>query len=222
VFELPATGGVVPSHVIRACKLLRYVSSFDYFILVCEFIFCAFVLYYFVEEAIEVGVLTFLNQIFGCVFVLLSNLTIATQKKKIKKHKLSYFKSVWNILDVVILIIAAICIGFNIYRQVTVSNLLEGLLQNDNQYVSLQFLCYWQNVFNTAVSIMVFLSWIKIFKYVSFNKTMTQLSMTLSRCAKDVTGFAIMFFIVFLAYAQLGYLVFGTQIHDFSTFSYSM
>nr|XP_028573960.1 polycystic kidney disease 2-like 2 protein isoform X3 [Podarcis muralis] len=57
-----------------------------------------------------------------------------------------------------------------------------------------------------------------IFKYISFNKTMTQLSSTLSRCAKDIIGFAIMFFIIFFAYAQLGYLVFGSQVDEFSTF----
>lgn len=47
---------------------------------------------------------------------------------------------------------------------------------------------------------------------------MSQLSTTMSRCVKDVIGFAIMFLIIFLAYAQLAYLVFGTQIDDFSTF----
>jgi len=46
---------------------------------------------------------------------------------------------------------------------------------------------------------------------------MNQLSSTLSRCAKDVAGFTLMFFIVFLAFVQLAYLVFGTQIRDFST-----
>lgn len=59
---------------------------------------------------------------------------------------------------------------------------------------------------------------LQIFKYISFNKTMTQLSSTLARCAKDILGFAIMFFIVFFAYAQLGYLLFGTQVESFSTF----
>lgn len=47
---------------------------------------------------------------------------------------------------------------------------------------------------------------------------MTQLSSTLARCAKDILGFAVMFFIVFFAYAQLGYLIFGTQVENFSTF----
>lgn len=62
----------------------------------------------------------------------------------------------------------------------------------------------------------------QLFKFINFNKTMNQLSTTMSRCAKDLMGFAIMFFIVFLAYAQLAYLVFGTQVDDFSTFQACM
>lgn len=51
---------------------------------------------------------------------------------------------------------------------------------------------------------------------------MTQLSSTLARCATDIMGFAVMFFIVFFAYAQLGYLLFGTQVDSFSTFQNCM
>ena len=32
------------------------------------------------------------------------------------------------------------------------------------------------------------------------------------QCAADVMGFGVMFFIVFFAFAQLGYLLFGTQV----------
>jgi polycystin 2 len=193
VFELPATGGVVPQVQFLPVKLIRYVTGFDYFVMVCEIIFCLFVAYYTVEEIIE-----------------------------IKRNKWEYFKAVWNILDIVILCIAYVCIIFDIYAQVSVSSLLNQLLTNQNQFVDFTFLSYWQTQFNNAIAGMIFIAWIKIFKYISFNKTMTQLSMTLSRCAKDVTGFAIMFFIVFLAYAQLGYLIFGTQVQDFSTFANSI
>ena len=61
-----------------------------------------------------------------------------------------------------------------------------------------------------------------MFKYISFNRTMTQLSSTLSRCAKDLAGFAVMFFIFFLAFAQLGYLLFGTQVDEYSSFPMAM
>ena len=46
---------------------------------------------------------------------------------------------------------------------------------------------------------------------------MTQLSGTLSKCAGDMIGFLVMFFIIFGAFVQLGYLLFGAQIFDYSS-----
>ncbi|XP_067122241.1 polycystin-2-like [Centruroides vittatus] len=189
VFEFPATGGMIPSWSFRTVKLLRYVSTSDYFILGCEVLFCFFIIYYIVEELLE-----------------------------IKKNKLSYFKEVWNILDVVVILMSIICIAFSVYRTVMVENLLSGLLVDPELYPDFESLGFWQTQFNNAVALAVFFAWIKFFKYISFNKTMTQLSSTLSRCSKDVGGFAIMFFIVFFAFAQLGYLLFGSQVQAFSSF----
>lgn len=56
----------------------------------------------------------------------------------------------------------------------------------------------------------------QVFKYVSFNKTMTQLTTTIGKAKKDLAGFMVMFMIIFFAFAQLGYLLFGTQVRDFS------
>ena len=142
---------------------------------------------------------------------------------KIKKHGREYFKmGVWSFVDIILLALALVCIVFDIYRQIEVSTTLESLLSEANVFFNLDFLCYWTVQFNTTIAFMTFISWLKIFKYTSFNKTMSSLSMTLNRCASDVAGFAVMFFIVFLAYAQLGYLVFGTQVGDFFTFEQSM
>ncbi|XP_055874646.1 polycystin-2-like [Biomphalaria glabrata] len=190
--EFPATGGVIPSWTFRTVKLIRYVSVGDYFILACEVIFCLFILYYMVEEILE-----------------------------IKKHKLSYFKSFWNILDIVVIIISIVCIGFNIYRTLEVNDKLTALLKNPDVYSDFERLSYWETRFSNAIAIAVFMAWIKIFKYISFNKTMTQLSSTLGRCAKDLAGFFVMFIIIFLAFTQLGYLLFGTQVEDFSSFENS-
>ncbi|XP_043203547.1 polycystin-2-like isoform X1 [Amphibalanus amphitrite] len=189
IFEFPATGGMIPSSSFRTVKLLRYVTPFDYFVMACEWIFAFFVLYYIVEEVLEV-----------------------------RKMKCAYFKSVWNILDILVIGIATLCIAFSVYRTNSVDDKLESLLKDGVQYANFEQLGFYQTQFNSAVAMCVFFAWIKLFKYISFNKTMTQLSSTLSRCAKDVMGFAIMFFIVFFAFAQLGYLLFGTQVRDFSSF----
>jgi polycystin 2 len=185
--ELPATGGLIPSWSFRTVKLLRYVTMMDYFVMACEIIFTFFIIYYLIEEVIE-----------------------------IKKNGCAYFKSVWNILDVIVVGISLVCIAFNVFCAQKVGQLLEDLLGKPDIFPDFEFLGYWQTQFNDIVAVAVFFAWIKIFKYISFNKTMNQLSGTLARCAKDMVGFTLMFFIVFLAFCQLAYLVFGTQIEDFS------
>ncbi|XP_054654778.1 polycystic kidney disease 2-like 1 protein [Dunckerocampus dactyliophorus] len=189
VVEFPATGGAIPSYQIRTVKLIRYINYWDYFILACEMVFCLFILYYIVEEILELRI-----------------------------HKFSYFKSIWNILDIVVILLAIVAIVFNICRTIKVDKLLGKLLEQPEIYADFEFLAFWQTQYNNMNAVNLFFAWIKVFKYISFNKTMTQLSSTLGRCAKDIVGFAIMFFIVFFAYAQLGYLLFGTEVESFSTF----
>ncbi|XP_061140397.1 polycystin-2-like protein 1 [Syngnathus typhle] len=189
VVEFPATGGAISSYQIRTVKLIRYINYWDYFILGCEMVFCLFILYYVVEEILELRI-----------------------------HKFSYFNSIWNILDIVVILLAIVAIIFNIFRTVKVDKLLGKLLDQPEIYADFEFLAFWQTQYNNMNAVNLFFAWIKVFKYISFNKTMTQLSSTLGRCAKDIVGFAIMFFIVFFAYAQLGYLLFGTEVESFSTF----
>ncbi|XP_072280528.1 polycystin-2-like protein 1 [Pyxicephalus adspersus] len=189
VVEFPATGGAIPSWQIRTVKLIRYVSNWDFFIIACEIIFCVFIFYYVVEECLELRI-----------------------------HRFKYFTSIWNILDVVVILLSLVAIAFHIFRTLEVNRLMGSLLEHPNTYADFEFLAFWQTQYNNMNAVNLFFAWIKIFKYISFNKTMTQLSSTLARCAKDILGFAMMFFIVFFAYAQLGYLLFGTQVENFSTF----
>ncbi|XP_031240865.1 polycystic kidney disease 2-like 1 protein [Mastomys coucha] len=189
VVEFPATGGTIPSWQIRTVKLIRYVNNWDLFIVGCEVIFCVFIFYYVVEEILEIHM-----------------------------HRLHYFSSVWNVLDLVVILLSIVAVGFHIFRTLEVNRLMGKLLQQPDTYADFEFLAFWQTQYNNMNAVNLFFAWIKIFKYISFNKTMTQLSSTLARCAKDILGFAIMFFIVFFAYAQLGYLLFGTQVENFSTF----
>lgn len=72
--EFPATGGAIPSYQIRTVRLIRYITTWDYFILGCEIVFCVFIFYYVVEEILELRI-----------------------------HKFSYFNSIWNILDIIVI-----------------------------------------------------------------------------------------------------------------------
>lgn len=134
VTEFPPTGGAFTSNVVRTVKLIRYVTSMDYFVLACEIIFIIFILYYTVEEIMEIRI-----------------------------HKLSYLtESIWNILDIVCILMSYACIIFNFWRIASVNQALDNLLKNLDQHVSFEHLCYWQTQFNNTLALMVFFSWIKV------------------------------------------------------------
>ena len=61
-----------------------------------------------------------------------------------------------------LIMIGIVCLVFNLFRQVKVSETLESLLQNDSDYFDFDFLCYWQGQFNNGVAFMTFLAWIKV------------------------------------------------------------
>ncbi|CAL8144331.1 unnamed protein product [Orchesella dallaii] len=190
VWEFPATGGLVTSWSIRTIRLIRYATPYEIFILILEFIFVAFTVYYTLQEIFE----------------------ILSAKCK------DYWTDFWTYLDICILLMSYTCIGFSIYRHILVERNLEELIKDPNSYANFYWLGFWESQYNNVVAVLVFLTWIKLFKYISINSTMAQLSNTMSRCATDVGGFAIMFFIVFFAFAQLGYLLFGSKVEDFRTF----
>jgi hypothetical protein len=192
LFEFPPSGGVLASANWASVKLLRYVTTGDFVIAAFEVIFFMFIVYFTFEEIIEIRILG-----------------------------VRYFKSVWNWLDLINIALAIVTIGFNLYRLQEVNNLLSGLIANQNAYANFTMLGFWQTQMDYVAAVNLFFVWIKIFKYMSFNKTMTQLSRTLSESSKDLFGFAVLFFLVFFAYAQLGYLLFGTVLHAFSTFGNS-
>jgi len=81
---------------------------------------------------------------------------------QIKKVRLAYFKGFWNILDIVVIVIAFCCVVFSIYRTSEVNNKLEELLANPDVFPDFSSLAYWQVTYNSALAILVFICWVKV------------------------------------------------------------
>ncbi|NXR13418.1 PK2L2 protein, partial [Semnornis frantzii] len=189
VVEFPASGGALTSSHFYSVKLLRHITYYDYFLASCEISFGFFTLVFITRDAV-----------------------------KIIKLKKNYFRSAWNCLNLLLLLVSILAIAFSIYCTVDVSLRLEKLLADPHTYPDFYFLAFFQVLYNTTIAVTLFLAWIKVLKYINFCKTMALLYCTLSRCAKGIFGFSIIFFLIFFAYAQLGYVVFGSQVEEFSTF----
>ena len=64
----------MPYQEVTAVRLLKYTDNADYFLMSCEIIFILYIIYYIVEETLE-----------------------------ILTHKFKYFLNFWNLLDLVVI-----------------------------------------------------------------------------------------------------------------------
>ncbi|CAH2002304.1 unnamed protein product [Acanthoscelides obtectus] len=99
---------------------------------------------------------------------------------------------------------------------------MKTIVNNPDVYGNVEYLASIYTSKRELVAVMLFLVIMKVFKYLNFNRTMGQLNSTLRQCAKDIVGFSLMFFIVFFAFSELGYLLFGSEVENFSSFGLAM
>jgi hypothetical protein len=65
-------------------------------------------------------------------------------------------------MDMFILILSYVTIGFSIYRTIQVNNLLDKLLMSNSKFESFDTLTFLQEVFNQASALVIFFAWIKV------------------------------------------------------------
>ena len=95
--------------------------------------------------------------------------------------RFGYFQSFWNIIDLFVIIVSISTLSFNIFLMYRVDTLLQSLLAEPEKFADFTYLALTSQTFQKLAAFTVFLGVIKIFKYISFNKTMSQLAGTLKR-----------------------------------------
>ncbi|KAF1756231.1 hypothetical protein GCK72_012684 [Caenorhabditis remanei] len=187
LFELPASGGVITTPKIMTYNLMTYQASSGTRMIVFEGIFCGFILFFIFEELFAIA-----------------------------RHRLHYLTQFWNLVDVALLGFSVATIILSMKRTKTATNRVNSVIENGLTNAPFDDVTSAENAYLNIKACAIFIAWVKVFKFISVNKTMSQLSSTLTRSAKDIGGFAVMFAVFFFAFAQFGYLCFGTQIADYS------
>lgn len=117
------------------------------------------------EELIKLSILTYILNILAHILFKIFRLHLGSTYVyifQIKINGLSYFKSVWNILDVTVIVISIVFLAFDVYRTLEVDKKLEELTKKPDQFQDFEFLSLWQIRFDNAIAITVFLAWVKV------------------------------------------------------------
>ncbi|XP_040583517.1 polycystin-2-like [Lepeophtheirus salmonis] len=189
VFEFSATGNIFNFQSFDSLKLFEYTTTRDFILLGSEIAVSFFVIYYLIEEFVEM-----------------------------KKIGLGYFKEFWNVVDILVVTTSILQIVAKILNFLYTYCNIEELLEKTLEYPDFSNILKFEKSLHILSSMNVFVVWIKFLKYLTFNKMTYQLFKTLSLGAADLSGFSILFLVVDVSFVQLGYLMFGVQLENFKTF----
>ena len=115
--DFPPTGGVLTFSSFRTVDLIRlHATPLETFVITCQVMFCIFIIYYFLEEALQIRKVGFK----------------------------AYFSRVSNYADVLVITLGVACIGIRIHLEVSLQESLRDLISRSfaDRFVDFQASTY--------------------------------------------------------------------------------
>ncbi|XP_046579125.1 polycystic kidney disease protein 1-like 2 [Haliotis rubra] len=193
VLEFPPTGSAISYAHISPLRLYRYVGPSALFMVVTDLIFVAFTIYFIVR---------------------------LVQQMKVRGRK--YLQDFWNVVEFLNVTAAILCCAFYGMHFVITALTLSDFQEHPGEFVNFQRIVLWDDVFTCMQGFLLFLAMLKLLRLIRFNTKITQLSTTLKKSVGPIVNFLIVFSIVFFAFTQFAYLVFGPQSSEYFSFVTSM
>ena len=142
--------------------------------------------------------------------------------KKWRREGRLYWRDIWSYMELLVLASCFSTVGLYFARMMATDYSI-GLMQEDpTRFVSFHYAAVLDEWSTFTLGIAVFLSFLKTLRLLRFNRRMSFMGKTLKICFKPLASFFIVYLIVFLAYATLGFMVFGRVASDYYTFQSSM
>ena len=189
--EILATGGYYPYPYIATTRLYRYIGAEAKVIMALEFVFFIYLVYYIVREVKE----------------------LRSVGKRV------YFRDPWNYFDLFVISASIVTIVFYFMRMVATKVVIGRANEDPYSFVNFNYVVVLDNFVTAFMGITVFVAFLKFLRLLRFNRTIGKLASTLRACVAPLSSFFLLFFIVFLAYAQFAFLIFGKFMTDYASFA---
>ena len=189
LFEQLPTGSLTPYPSILTLRLFRYVGGEMYIVLACEITYFLF-----------------------CSFFVFKEIRLFVKKGR------EHLKNPWSILEIVVTLLSLSAVGLYFARMTFTKKALEGMKRDRKGFVSFHYTAFLDEWLKCIMGIIVFLSFLKMFRLLRFNRRMSTLQQVLKRSFSQLLSFMVIFALAFLAFALFACLVFGQSMEGFGTF----
>ncbi|KAK7111719.1 hypothetical protein V1264_011307 [Littorina saxatilis] len=186
--EFLTTGGATSRIDIKIFRLLSYIGGWGLIVLLFEVTFALFTVYFLVR----------------CI-------------RMLKKERLKYFNTFWNILEFALLCLAVSCIVFYSFKHILTKVAMSALKDRESDgFVNFQSIALYDETYAFIMSTVVFLATIQFLKLLQFNKNVGMIGDTLILAIKDLKVFSIAFMLYFMSFVITAYLLFGHMMNTYN------
>ena len=193
VYELLPTGGGFHFTNVQTIRLFRYIGTLSAVLLIFELIL-AMMLFKWIYRDV----------------------------KNLLKEGKAHCKSVWNVVDLAITGLSVSTVGVYVSRLVFIVSAIKQFHADRSQFVSFQYVVLLNETVNALIAAVVLLLNLKFLRLLRFNRKVSVLSCTIEAARKQLLSFLAMFLVILCAYCFMAYLVLGSVIEEFRTFTRSM
>lgn len=188
-YEALSTGLAYTSVMVDTLELYSTESGALMFYLICQFLFIAMV-------------------IFNLIAMLF----------RLYRQRLVFFKSVWNMVDLLMVVSSLMAVAFYMIRSKSVLKTIQAIQANPYEIIHFHSALYWASWENVSIAVAIFMVTLKLLNLIRFNPYVIFLFSSFRQSVSYQLSFVVSFFIVFNAFVISGMQFFGRTVYVYSSF----
>ena len=188
-YEAMATGVAYTSRRVGTLELYSTESGAVMFYLVCQFLFMAMVLYYLIVMLIH-----------------------------LYRQRLRFFKSVWNMVDFLMIIFSVLSVTFYMIRSKNILKSVKAIQANPYEILHFHEALDWANWENAAIAVAIFMVTVKLLNLIRFNPYVIFLFSSFRQSVGYQLSYIVFFLIMFNAFVIAGKQFFGHEALEYSSY----
>lgn len=150
-------------------------------------------------------------------------LTILIKKTVFRIKTFDFFKHVWNIVDLIIIVFSIAFVVSMFMRNVHVGNLIDALKNTrNNEFTSFSYVAFHDSVTTAIAGFLIAISTIRLWKVLNFSRRFRSLNLTLYLASQSLMSIASLLMILLLGFSSTVYVINGMQSELFSTYLKTM
>jgi uncharacterized membrane protein len=191
---MPSIGSVIQDHQIKIFRLYDHIGGYGVLVYLFEGLFVIFTIYSVVHELLL-----------------------------IIKQRREYFRKFWNIISFITAIFSVTTIAMYGIKKTLTRLAIRSLRKSEmGEFVNFNSIGSFDEVYSYIVALITFFTMLKFLKLLRFNKRIGILSKSLRYARRDLSSFGFVFLIFMLAYAQMGFAIFGRSLRAYKSFFNSL